>query len=113
MQRSSMQWVVIGILAALFGPGLWFFFNWTGGYGYGVGRGFMPHGTMMGGGMGLVMIIFWVIVLVALASLVAGLFSDRRGAGDEPNALAVLKRRYARGEIDKSEYEAKRRDLQA
>jgi len=34
-----------------------------------------------------------------------------KGSGDGSRALEITKERYARGEIDKEEFEAKRRDL--
>jgi putative membrane protein len=74
---------------------------------------------MGGGGMGIIMILFWVVVLIAVGLLVSGLMTRRSSSGDtvlkvpgEANALEILKRRYASGEISKIEYENMRRDLQ-
>lgn len=58
---------------------------------------------------------FWVLVLLGMALLVRRLW--RVGLGvwsvqpQEESALEILKKRYAKGEIAKEEYEAKKRDL--
>jgi len=74
-----------------------------------------PMMVMWGAGglvMMLMMLVFWGLVI---AGLVVGLrwliglgHPSRR---DE--ALEILRQRYARGEIDKQEYEARKRDLAA
>ncbi len=76
----------------------------------------MPYGMMgASGGMGVVMILFWLIVIVALVLLLSGIFTGRGtihgDARQAPDALQILKRRYASGEIDKSQFEAMRKDL--
>jgi len=56
--------------------------------------------------------IFWLLVLVALGALVRWLW--RQGtvpAHHGDSAFEILKRRYASGEINKEEFEAKKRDL--
>ncbi len=61
-------------------------------------------------GMMLMMLVFWGLVIVALVLGIRWLITQ----GREPRAdspLDILKGRYARGEIDKEEYEAKKRDL--
>jgi putative membrane protein len=61
-------------------------------------------------GMMLMMLLFWGLIVVGLVLGIRWLISQ----GREPradSALDILKRRYARGEIDKDEYEAKKRDL--
>lgn len=58
---------------------------------------------------------FWILVLLGLALLIRWLW--RAGAGIRPpepaeeSALEILKKRYARGEIGKEEFEVKKRDL--
>ena len=74
-------------------------------------------GYGLGGiGMGISMILFWGLIIVAIVLVVRG-FGNRSG-GDAPRlpektALDILRERYARGEIDKAEFEEKRRDLSA
>jgi putative membrane protein len=75
----------------------------------------MGYHHMMGGGMGIVMIIFWVVLIGALVLLISGVINGIRGSqandDDLRKPLEILKQRYARGEIDKAEYEDKRRSL--
>lgn len=117
MNRNSSVLVIIGIAAAMIAATLWYLYSHHIGMFYGPGRGFSGPGMMPGSGMGIVMILFWIIVLVALVLVVFGAASGICNRGnqttDVSDPLEILKRRYARGEIDKAEYESKRRDLQA
>ena len=58
---------------------------------------------------------FWLLVLMGLALAVRWLWRVGSGIGtvrtQEEPALEILKKRYARGEIGKEEFEAKKRDL--
>ncbi len=72
--------------------------------------------TMMGYGMGawmLLGIVFWVLVVAGLVLLVIWIVQKALGGrgGAVESALEILKKRYARGEISKEEYEEKKRDL--
>ncbi len=72
------------------------------------------HG-MMGGwwGVGLIWMVFWIGVLVLIGVLIWRLLQGR-GVSErstEESALEILKRRYARGEIDQEEFEEKKRGL--
>jgi putative membrane protein len=61
-------------------------------------------------GMLFVMLTFWVVVIAALVLAVRWLV----GQGREPRrdqALEMLRERYAKGEIGKDEFDAKKRDL--
>lgn len=68
-----------------------------------------------GFGMGIGMFLFWGLIIAVIVLLVRG-FGSRSGSNEprlrEKTALDILGERYARGEIDKSEFEEKRRDLQ-
>jgi putative membrane protein len=78
---------------------------------------------MMGGfGMGfggfgfLLMAVFWIVIVVAAIWLVGNLF-PRSDRGQSPanapeSAVDIVKRRYARGEISKDEFEAMRHSLE-
>ena len=74
----------------------------------GWGWGHMIFGSLM-------MIVFWgaIIVLVVLLVrwLIRGDASDQRGPASHPTALEVLQERFAKGEIDREEYEERRRIL--
>ncbi|MGH7333919.1 MAG: SHOCT domain-containing protein [Candidatus Rokuibacteriota bacterium] len=60
--------------------------------------------------MMVVMLVFWALVIAGLVFGVRWLVTERRLPD---RALAVLRERYARGEIDRDEFETKRRDLEA
>ena len=57
------------------------------------------------------MFLFWALVIIGLVVGIRWLLG--RGRRDErPNtALEILRQRYARGEINKEEFEAKKKDL--
>ena len=70
---------------------------------------------MVGDGMGIWMlfgVVFWILVIVGIVLLVVWVVQKAvRGEGTEGSALEILKKRYARGEISKEEFEEKKRDL--
>jgi len=64
-------------------------------------------------GMG-VFVLFWVLVLGGLILLIRWLWvQGRPSTRADESALEILKRRYARGEITREEFETIRRDLLA
>ena len=69
------------------------------------------------GGMGIGMLLFWALIIAVVVVLIRRLGGARSVASEprlrERTALDILGERYARGEIDKSEFEQKRRDLSA
>ena len=69
------------------------------------------HDSMMfGGGF---MWILWVLLIAGVAWLAATLVASRGRRGDStgPSATDIVKERYARGDIDRTEYEQKLHDL--
>ncbi|OGZ76589.1 MAG: hypothetical protein A3G45_01750 [Candidatus Staskawiczbacteria bacterium RIFCSPLOWO2_12_FULL_37_15] len=74
---------------------------------------------MMGFGYGygwigaIFMIVFWVLVILAIVSFVSWLVRQSKGTtNDNGNqAMDILKERYAKGEINKEEFKAKKKDL--
>ena len=78
-------------------------------------------GMMWGGGMGwfgmIFMTVFWVLVIVGLVFLIRWLIqttkSEKSVVRGGSSALDILKERYAKGEIDKEEFETKKSDLQS
>ena len=88
--------------------------QWGGYGGWHMGPGMMGEWGMGWFG-GLFALIFWILVIVGLVFLIKWLIqSTSRGhtgnAGGN-RALEILKERYARGEIDKAEFETKKTDL--
>ena len=69
--------------------------------------GMMDYGYMMSG-WGILILIFWLLVIVGFALLIKYLWEGR---GGQESSLEVLKKRYARGEITKEEYEEKKKDI--
>jgi len=74
--------------------------GWADGYGW------------MGPGW-IFMLLFWALVIAGGIALVRWLGTRDKGGGDRKRRtpLDILQERYARGEIDREEYEQKRRDL--
>jgi putative membrane protein len=58
----------------------------------------------------LFMILVWVLVIAGVVALIKRLGSSSTQPGESP--LEILKARYARGEINKQQYERMRRALQ-
>jgi putative membrane protein len=72
-----------------------------------------PMMFMWGAGglvMMLMMLVFWGLVIAGLVIGLRWLIGQRR-LGQRDEALEILRQRYARGEIDKQEFDARRRDL--
>jgi putative membrane protein len=89
-------------------------------YGYAqMGPGYMGPGMMnwgygMGWGWSIIMMAFWIAVIVGIIFLIRWvvLSADRRReTRGEDSALEILRNRYAKGEINKEEFEEKKRDL--
>jgi len=73
----------------------------------------MGNGWGMGFG-GPFMILFWILIIAGVVVLVKWLIdqsSTSKGPGDK-SPLEILRERYARGEINREEYEQKRHDLE-
>lgn len=70
------------------------------------------HGEMvLGGGF---MWIFWILLIVGVVAVISALPRKDRPEEREfhPSPVDILKERYARGEINRDEYERSLKDLQ-
>lgn len=69
----------------------------------------------MGWGMGFAMPLFWIVLIVVIFSLLGRSSCNPREQDrllpDPPDALEILKQRYAKGEIDKAEFRSKAADI--
>ncbi len=117
MNRTTSTLLSLGVSAILIAAGILFLYGcnteiWTEN-GRRWAMGF--HGLMGGGGMGVVMIIFWTVLITAfillISGAVTGILGSKQNVDDTQNALEILKARYAHGEIDKTEYDNRRRDI--
>ena len=70
-------------------------------YGWGIGFGF---GWIL-------MILFWVLVVLGIIYLVKAITGSARKGEKEETALDILKKRYAKGEITKEEFDQMKGDI--
>jgi putative membrane protein len=121
MNRKISTLLSVGISIALIAGAIWFLFYHQNSFGYGNGQWIMPHHmTIGGGGMGIIMILFWVAVIAVTAIVISGILSGRSDRPswvrpsnrNQSDALEILKARYAKGEIDKAQYQSMKQELQ-
>ena len=91
------------------------FAQWRGYGGWHMGPGMTGWGYGTGWVGMILMAAFWIAVIVGIIFLIRWVVistgTGGRGARSEESALEILKRRYARGEIDKDEFAEKKKDL--
>jgi len=71
----------------------------------------MMDGYGMSYGMGILGLIFWILIIIGLVLLIKYLWEGGGTRREQESALELLKKRYARGEISKEEFEEKKKDL--
>ena len=115
MNRKTSTLLSLGFSAVLIAAATWLLYTHNAGIWNGSGRGGMGYDHMLGSGMGIVMIIFWIVLIGGLVLLVSATINVIRTfhkRDDEMQTpLEILKQRFARGEIDRDEYEENRRHL--
>jgi putative membrane protein len=75
-------------------------FGMMDGYSYGINSG-----------MWILWFIFWILIIVGLILLIKYLWEGAGVKGAHESGLEILKKRYAKGEINKEEFEEKKKDL--
>jgi putative membrane protein len=78
----------------------WGDYGWGMGFGWGMGLGW------------LIFLLFWVLVVLGIVYLVKLIVSGGRSGRVAETPLDILKRRYAKGEISKEEFEKMKEDIQ-
>lgn len=74
------------------------------------------YGNMLGWGFGggLMMIIFWTAIILFIVWIVREVSGKNNSdkTRSSKSAIEILEERYAKGEIDKKEFEEKKKDLE-
>jgi putative membrane protein len=117
MRQIKLLWSIFKITIPII-PFLWPYgkaLAQTGRYGgWNMGPGMMGEWGMGWFGS-LFMVVFWILILVGLVFLIRWLIQstgrDKTTGSGGNRALEILKERYAKGEIDKDEFDSKKKDL--
>jgi putative membrane protein len=73
---------------------------WNFGWGWGMGIGCVAT------------LLLWILIILGIVFLVRAILRAERKGAVEETALDILKKRYAKGEIGKEEFEEKKKDIQ-
>ena len=82
MNRKSSILLSLGFSIALIAAGIWILCGYQNNLCFSHDGWMMPYHLMTGGGgMGIVLILFWVAVLSAIGLVISGMISNRRSSG--------------------------------
>jgi len=67
-----------------------------------------------GGGVfgGTFMLFWWILLIVGIVALVKWVMNQSGGQSQSRPPLEILKERYAKGEIDKRDFEERKKELE-
>lgn len=86
--------------------------GWSSPFGNNSINNMMNFGFGPFGGFGWIFIIlWWVLIIAGIVAIIKWLAGQSRGGASGKSALDILKERYVRGEINKQEFEEKKKDL--
>jgi len=72
-----------------------------------------PGGWWMGGGMWFFSILFWIVIIAGVVFIVKWLMGrDKETSSFNEPPLEILKKRYAKGEIDQKTFEQMEKDIE-
>lgn len=107
-----LKYVIIIVINFLFFNAVYAYNNtgiWEGG---GCMMGLIGNWGGFGFGLGWIfMFLFWGLVILGVIALIQWAFGQGQYKKSEKSALDIIKERYAKGEIDKNEFEQKKKDL--
>src|SRR3989338_7836454 len=93
--KNTFVWIFIAVIVALFLIGS-FVMGGYGTMGFGMGFGFV------------FMLLFWGLIIWLIVTLINASQSNK----DVPDSLTILKKRYAKGEITKKQFEEMKKELE-
>ena len=71
----------------------------------------MMHGYGMSYGIGIFGLVFSILAIIGIVLLIRYLLETSGAKKEQESALDILKKRYAKGGINKEEFEEKKKDL--
>ncbi|MDP3766124.1 MAG: SHOCT domain-containing protein [Nanoarchaeota archaeon] len=93
--NNALVWIFIAVIVVLFLIG-----------GFGMG-GYSTMGFGMGFGF-LFMLLFWGVIIWLIVTLINSSQSNKK---DDLDSITILRRRYARGEITKKQFEKMKKEI--